>query len=166
MIPNKTAQIQIRVTPAQKRELVRRARSAGLDLSAWMLERLIPSRQAAFEKLVTDLSRADAKTVSYVLAALGDFLSGLAHGDLASAVGTLPLARLDPLIANQLAAMVETASNRVGVRPPAWTEEIPPLETPWFSSALASLRMHLLCNSPPAYRRRNLFVDSTFEARV
>jgi hypothetical protein len=69
-------------------------------------------------------------------------------------------------VANQIAAMVETASTRAGVRPPSWTEEIPPLDTPWFASTLMSLRVHLLCNSPPAYRRRNLFVDSTFEARV
>lgn len=160
----KTAQVQIRVTPGQKRELERCARAAGLDLSAWMLGRLIPPRREAFGKLVRAL--ASQRDSSYVLAELGDLLSSLDRVELGSVVDTLPAVRLDELAANQLAAMVETVATKKGVRPPAWTLDIEPLGAPWFPTALVSLRLHLLCNAPPAFRRRNLFVDSTFEDRV
>jgi hypothetical protein len=43
---------------------------------------------------------------------------------------------------------------------------VKPLERPWFASSLKSLRLHLLTASPPPFRRRNLFVDSTIGDRV
>ena len=156
--------MQIRVTPGQKRELERCARAAGLDLSSWMLGRLIPPRRESFAKLVRAL--ASQRDSSYVLAELGDLLSSLDRAELGSVVDTLPAAHLDELAANQLAAMVETVATKKGIRPPSWTNDIEPLRTPWFPTTLLSLRLHLLCNSPPAFRRRNLFVDSTLEHRV
>lgn len=156
--------MQIRVTPGQKRELERCARAAGLDLSSWVLGRLIPPRREAFGKLVRAL--ASQRGSSYVLAELGDLLTSLDPAELGSVVDTLPTVRLDELTSNQLAAMVETIATRRGVRPPAWTNDIEPLRAPWFPTTLMSLRLHLLCNAPPAFRRRNLFVDSTLEDRV
>jgi hypothetical protein len=73
---------------------------------------------------------------------------------------------MDPVRANQLAAMIELRAAELRVRPPAWVEQVPPLATPWFATSLVGLRLHLLCNSPPAFRRRNLFVDSTLGDRV
>ena len=160
----KSAQIQIRVTPAEKRDLVRRARESGQDLSSWMLGRLITPQGAAFGKLVRAL--ASARDQSYVLAEVGHLLSETARADLEALVESVPAVRLDAVAANQLAAMVETATTKHGIRPPRWTEEIEPLRAPWFPTSLLSVRLHLLCNAPPAFRRRNLFVDSTFEDRV
>jgi len=160
----KTSQIQIRVSPQAKAELMRRARAAGMDLTGWMLARLLPDESIRFRSLVRDL--ATPEDPSFVLAELNSFLSSLGAGALAAALEVPPDVRLDDLRANQVAAMVETAAERLGVRPPPWIEEIPPLRTPWFASSLVSLRLHLLTRSPPAFRRRNLFVDSTLGDRA
>jgi hypothetical protein len=160
----KTAQIQLRVTPAEKADLVRRARMAGIDLSAWMLGRLLPSGRVR----LAELTRALVATPrpAYVLAEVHDLLSALGPAEFPTVTEALPVDGLDDVRANQLAAMVETAAARLGVRPPAWVEAVLPLATPWFATDLVSLRLHLLCNSPPVFRRRGLFVDSTIGARV
>jgi hypothetical protein len=160
----KTEHIQIRVTRAQKRDLERRARAEGLDLSAWMLARLAPPRRAKFQELVVTLARGGDK--SYVFAELGELLSGLAREEFAGVTETLPVARLDDVTLNLLAAMIELRAARLHVHPPAWTAAVEPLRDPWFPTMLSSVRLELLCNAPPPYRRRNLFVDSTFEQRV
>ena len=161
---NKTAQIQLRVTPAEKADLMRRARAAGLDLSAWMLHRLLPNRRGAFFALVRSLGATSRP--SYVLAEIHDLLADLRKAEFSSVTEALSVAGLDDIRANQLAAMVETTAARLRVDPPEWVEQVGPLATPWFASELVSLRLHLLCNSPPAFRRRNLFVDSTIGDRV
>ncbi len=162
--PTKTEQIQIRVTRAEKRDLVLRARAAGLDLSSWMLGRLSPPHAVTFRELVRSL--AAAPDPSYVFAEIGELLSELRRDQLSAAVEVLPPVQLGAVAANQLAAMVELRATRLGVRPPIWTEQIQPLPQPWFPTALVSVRLDLLCNSPPAFRRRNLFVTSTLEHRV
>jgi hypothetical protein len=161
---NKTAQIQLRVTPAEKADLMRRARAAGLDLSAWMLQRLLPDRRGAFFALVRSL-RGTTRP-SYVWAEIHDLLAGLRKGEFSTVTETVSVVGLDDVRANQLAAMVETTAARLRVDPPDWVDRIDALATPWFASELVSLRLHLLCNSPPAFRRRNLFVDSTVGDRV
>ncbi|MGE0550177.1 MAG: hypothetical protein AB7O24_08755 [Kofleriaceae bacterium] len=143
---------------------MRRSRAAGVDLSAWMLGRLVPSRRFEFHELVGTLARGEDR--SYVLAALGDLLSSLDREHLAEVIDDPPRVALDDLAANQLAAMIETRAVRLGVRPPVWTQEIEPLAMPWFPTTLASVRAHLLRNSPAAFRRRNLFVDATLEDRA
>jgi hypothetical protein len=160
----KTSQIQIRVSSQAKAELVRRARAAGMDLTGWMLARLLPDESVRLRALVRDLGTGEDP--SFVLAELNSFLSSLGAGGLNAALELPPDSRLDDLRANQLAAMIETAAARFGVRPPRWVEEIPPLRTPWFASTLTSLRVHLLTRSPPAFRRRNRFVDSTLGDRA
>jgi hypothetical protein len=161
---NKTAQIQLRVTPAEKADLVRRARATGLDLSAWMLKRLLPDRRPDFLALVRSLGMPSRRT--YTLAEIHDLLAGLGRAEFANVTEGLSVASLDDLTANQLAAMTETAAARLRVSPPDWVEQVSPMRVPWFASELVSLRLHLLTNSPPAFRRRNLFVDSTIGDRV
>jgi len=161
---NKTAQIQLRVTPAEKADLVRRARAAGLDLSAWMLHRLLPDRRAQFVALVRSLTSTSQP--AYVLAEIHDLLAALRRAEFSTVTEAVSAATLDEVRANQLAAMVETTAARLRARPPDWVEQVSPLGTPWFASELVSLRLHLLCHSPPAFRRRNLFVDSTIGDRV
>jgi hypothetical protein len=62
--------------------------------------------------------------------------------------------------------MVEYACQKRGVSVPAWVHAIEPLTEPVFASALQTLRLHLLTHSPPPYRRRNLFIDSSLGDRV
>ena len=160
----KTSQLQIRVAPAQKAELARRARAEGMDLSSWVLSRLLPQNRLRFVELVRTLAREPGS--NFVLAAIHDFLESLGRGDFKTALEVLPPNKLELVSANQLAAMVETRAARLHVRPPQWASEIAPLEQPWFPTTLLSLRLHLLCNAPAAFRCRNLFVDSTLGARV
>jgi len=143
---------------------MRRARLAGLDLSAWMLGRLLPSKRMRLAELTRSLEATSRP--AHVLAELHDVLATLGRAEFSMVTEALPVERLDQVRANQLAAMVETTAARLGVRPPAWVENVLPLATPWFATDLVSLRLHLLCNSPPAFRRRGLFVDSTIGDRV
>jgi uncharacterized protein (DUF1778 family) len=161
---NKTRQIQLRVTPAQKSALVRRARSEGMDLSAWMLRRLAPPARERLEELVDALAKAIAP--SFELAAIHDLLSALHRADFDAVTDGLTVSGLDALRANYLAAMVEATAARLERRPPAWVAAVKPLEIPWFASGLLSVRLHLLSSSPAPFRARNLFVDATVGDRV
>ena len=66
-----------------------------------------------------------------------------------------------PREAAYLAAMVEHAAVIKGVDPPRWTAAVEALDALWFASSLKSLRLYLLTHSPPPFRRRNLFIDSS-----
>ena len=85
--------------------------------------------------------------------------------DFERTVRHVPEISLPPFEANYLAAMIEYAAMSKRAVPPDWTRTVPALERPWFASSLKSLRLHLLTNSPPPFRRRNLFVDSSVGQR-
>ena len=160
----KSAQLQIRVTPAEKSGIERAARQAGLGMSAYVLGKLLPDRSARWRGHLQDILHADDKRIP--LAALSHWLANLAAGELAGALEAPPPASLPEHLANTVAAMVEHICAASGEHPPAWTREIPPLAQPAFGSALTSLRLHLLTNSPAAFRRRNLFVDTVVGGQV
>ena len=160
----KTDYLQIRISPADKARLRRRAERAGKDISAYVLDRVLPSQGAEFDRLV---DRARGPETAYALAALHDFLAALGRHEFARAVEGDPLRRADAAqLANYVAAMVEHASVNLGLRPPSWTTSVKSLDAPWFASNLASLRLHLLFNAPAAFRARNLFVDATVGDRI
>ena len=129
-----------------------------------MLHRLLPDQRGAFLTLVRSLGVTSRP--SYVLAEIHDLLADIRKAEFSTVTETVSVASLDDVRANQLAAMVETTAARLRVHPPDWVDQVTPLATPCFASELVSLRLHLLCNSPPAFRRRNLFVDSTVGDRV
>lgn len=161
---SKSEQVQIRVTPREKARLKRSAAAAGQDVSSYVLSRALPSSQRRFEQLLEVL--LDGTERRYVLAELNDLLSQLAADELGQAVIHADLSRLSPRWRNYVAAMVEQACDLKGVRPPAWTAEVAPLETPHFVAPLKSLRLHLLQASPVPFKRRNIFVDSGVGGRV
>jgi uncharacterized protein (DUF1778 family) len=160
----KTGQLQIRVSRAQKLAIQRQARKARMSMSEWILRTLLPSAQASFQTLVSELA-ATAQT-SYAFAELLDFLAPLEAEAFEAAVAEPPAAALDPYWQNYLAATVEQAAAKKQAKVPAWTREIPPLAEPHFGSSLASLRLHLLLNSPPPFVARNLFIDANVGDRV
>ena len=160
----KSVQLQIRVTPAEKAGIERAARQAGLGMSAYVLGKLLPGRSAQWRAHLQDILRADDKRIP--LAAFSHWLANLAAGELAGAIEAPPPAGLPEQLANTVAAMVEHVCAQAGEIPPAWTREIAPLAQPAFGSALTSLRLHLLTNSPAAFRRRNLFVDTVVGGQV
>lgn len=161
----KDQQLQIRVTATQKTAIQRAAARAGLDVSRWVLNRLLPPHRQRFSDLTHALA-AEAAERRYLLADLNDLIAALGEKEFADATAEPPPSSLPPYWANYVAAMVETAANRKGVAAPAWTAAITPLDEPVFGTELASLRLHLLTASPPAFRRRKIFIDATVGDRV
>lgn len=160
----KTAQLQIRVSSSEKAFIRSRARTAGMDISAWVLHQLLSDETTKFEELVAEWPRAD--TSHYAVANLNDFLTSLPKERFRRAVENRPNSKLSPFQENYLAAMIEIAALKKGIQPPNWTKSVPPLEDPYFASDLQSLRLHLLVSSPIPFRRRNIFVDATIGDRV
>jgi uncharacterized protein (DUF1778 family) len=160
----KTEQLQVRLTPAQKRALKTQAKRKGMTVSDWVLKCALSSARTNFEELVGDLSTAE--NPSYTFAELLDLLAPLTRSEFRTSVAELPSVALEPYWENYLAATVEQAAAQKNVPPPEWTTKIQPLEEPVFGSTLRSLREHLLFNAPPAFRRRNIFIDAAVGARV
>jgi hypothetical protein len=121
-------------------------------------------RAAQFQDCVRDC--ADSASPRLALAELNLLLSELAAGELRDAVATPPPPGLSPFLANYIAAMVEYACARRAVAVPKWTRAIAPLAEPVFGSELQSLRLHLLAHSPPPFRARNIFIDSSLGDRI
>ena len=161
----KTEQLQIRVSRGEKARIQARAAAAGEDVSKWVLRRLLPPAEEQFQTLCEALA-AKAANRAQALADMHDFLAGLSTRSIKTALRAAPSAALGEFEANYVAAMIEHTCTNKGVRVPGWVDSIESLSSPWFASELESLRLYLLVNSPPAFRRRNLFVDSTVGARV
>jgi uncharacterized protein (DUF1778 family) len=154
---SKTRQLQIRVSAEQKRVIKRRANQAGMDVSAWVLRQLVPSKRDRFLVITRELSRTDQP--SYALASLSDFLAGLSPADIGAVLDERPDQAIpEPWLA-YAAALIEERAVALATGVPAWVRETPPLAEPYFATGLAKLRLYLLTRSPPAFRRRNLFVD-------
>ena len=115
---------------------------------------------AAFGELTAKLGTGKP---AFILAELNDLLTACAGERFES----LPAPSIsDAYLANYVAAMVELAAYKQGVRPPAWTSGIAPLSEPVFAVPWQSLRAHLLTASPVPFRRRNIFIDSSIGPRV
>src|SRR5437667_3190754 len=160
----KSAQLQIRVSPAEKAAIQRAARRAGIDMSAYVLARVLPALHGRFAELTQACQ--DPSAERFALAELNSWLAELSRDELRKAVTSPPFPELNPYLSNYVAAMIECACARRRIAPPAWTGSIAPLPEPVFGSKLASLRLHLLTHSPPPFRRRNIFIDSSVGDRV
>ena len=161
---SKSDQLQIRVSAAEKAAIQRAARAAGLPMSEYVLKRLLPDFGVRFNALTDQL--ACARQPAFALAALNDLLATCSAEELADTAGAPPSGALSPFHQNYVAAMVEMAAARLGVAPPAWAQQVRPLEQPWFGTDIESLRLYLLAHAPAPFRRRNIFIDSTLGNRV
>jgi uncharacterized protein (DUF1778 family) len=160
----KTAQLQIRVSAADKAAIQRAAKRAGMDMSAYVLSRVLSVAAARFQECIAACARQDSP--SFALAELNSLLSALTPGEMRGAVSAPPAVALTPFLANYIAAMVEYGCARSMVPPPSWTRTVTPLDEPAFGTTLQSLRLHLLTHSPPPFRQRNIFIDSSLSTRV
>jgi uncharacterized protein (DUF1778 family) len=160
----KTSQLQLRVSPEEKAAIQRAARRAGMGMSEFVLSRVLSAYEQKVQDLLADLRDEPARR--FALAELNDLLARLTTEDLRRAIATAPPAWLSAELSNYWAAMVEHACAARQIQPPAWTLAIAPLDKPMFGSSLESLRLYLLTNSPPAFRRRNIFIDTTIGGRV
>ncbi len=160
----KSAQLQIRISPADKAAVRRDARQAGLDMSTYVLAKVLPAGARQFH--VLPAACRPPRGERFALAELNSWLATLGAEALQESVGSPPPPGLTPYLANYVAAMVEYACAQVDVEPPAWTRAIAPLAAPVFGSRLMSLRLYLLTHSPAPFRRRNIFIDATVGDRV
>jgi uncharacterized protein (DUF1778 family) len=161
---SKLSQLQIRVSEAQKSAIRSAAERAGMDMTNYVLSRVLSIPARDFQEAVRMLTRPVAP--SYALADINSLLSKLATHELRDTVAAAPEVDLSPFLANYVAAMVETACAKHGIPVPAWTRRVPPLDEPAFGSDLKSLRVHLLTHSPAPFRSRNIFIDSSLGDRV
>jgi hypothetical protein len=159
----KSEQLQVRVSRREKATIQRAAAKAGMDMSAYVLSRVLSGNAAKFYDFAGTCMGPSAR---FALAELNSFLSHLTAGDLRDAVAEPPPLELTPYMLNYITAMVEQVCARRAVAAPRWTRTIPPLINPVFASALISLRLHLLTHSPPAFRCRNIFIDSSVGDRI
>ena len=109
---------------------------------------------------------SSAEKPGYVLAELNELLTRLTTSEFKLAVSEPPQAQLDPYWSNYVAATIERAAASKRTEAPSWTANVQPLEEPVFGSSLKSLRLHLLTQSPVAFRSRNIFIDSSIGDRV
>jgi hypothetical protein len=163
-MPAKTRQLQIRVSPREKASLERLARRAGQSVSSYVLARALPPERLRFAEILRALREEDQHP--FALSELNDFLARLTPIEFQDAVGDVELEGLAPRVGNYVAAMVEHAASRIDVDPPSWTADVDPLEEPWFPVGFPRLRSYLLRVAPVAFKRRNIFVDSTVGDRV
>ena len=159
----KSHQLQIRVTAAQKAALQARAKEAGSDLSAYVLDRALPWRAEQFRDLLHAMAVGDQR---FALAEVNDLLAACPPEAFAGSVQDASVGHLEPYLQNYLAGMVEQAAHQKQVPPPAWAARVAPLREPHFATPMRSLRLHLLRSAPVPFKRRNLFVDSAVGARV
>lgn len=157
-MPSKTQQLQIRVTASQKALLKRRAAACRMDVSSYVLRKVLPPVEVRWEELLEALARDDDHRPA--LGALSVFLAGLDSATFREVTGQADLRRVNPFLQNYLAALVEEFARRHGVPAPAWAAEVEPLDEPYFAGSLSGVRPLLLRNSPVAFKRRNLFVDA------
>jgi uncharacterized protein (DUF1778 family) len=160
----KLSQLQVRVSEAEKSAIRRAARRAGMDMSAYVLSRVLPAPAAAFQEAVTALSAA--ADPSFALAQINSLLSGFTAAELREAVAAAPQVTLSPFLTNYVAAMTETVCNTRGLPVPAWARNTEALAEPVFGSALPSLRLYLLTRAPAPFRRRGIFIDSSIGDQV
>ena len=160
----RSEQLQIRVSPAEKDAIRRAAEHAGLDMSAYVLRRAVPSPAIRLQESVEQC--AGPTPPSFGLAELNTLLTSWTAAELRDAITAPPTTVLTPFLSNYIAAMIEYACERRSVRVPGWVRAITPLSEPHFGSTLKNLRLHLLTHSPSAFRRRNIFIDATVGDQV
>jgi hypothetical protein len=159
----KTEQLQIRVSRAEKAAIRLAAAQAGLDASTYVLSRVLPAPAAEFQRCIEACAGPEPR---FALAELNASLVGFTAGELRTAVAEFPAAGLSAFLRNYIAAMVEHICARRAVAVPGWVRAVKPLSEPAFGSELQSLRLYLLTQSPPAFRCRNIFIDSSVGERV
>jgi hypothetical protein len=160
----RSGQLQIRVSAAEKAAIRRAAEHAGLDMSAYVLSRALPTPAMRLHECIADC--AGPASPSFGLAELNTLLTSWTAAELRDAIAVRPATALTPFLSNYVAALIEQACERRSVRIPAWVRAIEPLPEPAFGSTLESLRLHLLTHSPAPFRRRNIFIDAALGDRV
>jgi len=151
----KAGQLQIRVSAREKAAIQAAARRAGMDMSSYVLARVLPDVETRASVLLGRMASPDTRKLA--LAEFSSWLNDLSGAEFEQAARVAPARTLPDEVRNYLAAMVELTCAR---------RQVAPLRQPLFASELIGLRLHLLTKSPAPFRRRNLFVDTSVGGQV
>jgi hypothetical protein len=160
----KCDQLQIRVSKAEKLAIQHAASRAGMDMSEYVLSRSLPAPAAEFRSLVETC--VGAASPRFALAQLNSLLSRWTPGEFNEATAQPPPSGLTPFVLNYVTAMVEYGCGKRNLPVPRWTCAVAPLADPVFATSLKRLRLHLLTRSPPPFRARNIFIDTSLGGQV
>ncbi|MCF6300356.1 MAG: DUF1778 domain-containing protein [Proteobacteria bacterium] len=159
----KSEYLQIRVSKQEKEIIKSSAQLAEVDMSAWILQRILHEKAKQFINIINKLIDEEQ---SFVFAELHDFLAKLMVVDLEMALSVEPVIELTGFQINYVIAMIVHRSKQLNISPPTWINNYPVLLQPVFATSLKSLSLHLLINSPIAFKQRNIFIDSSIGDRV
>lgn len=159
----KSEYLQIRVSKQQKDMIKSSAKTAGVDMSTWVLQRVLHSKSQQFLSLLAQFNTAED---SFVFARLHDFLLLCTQNDFEHAFSIKPTIELSEFQINYTIAMICHRAHGLNRPVPGWINDYQILQNPYFGTELKSLRLYLLVNSPIAFKQRNIFIDSTIGDRV
>jgi hypothetical protein len=158
----KTDHIQIRVTKEEKAAIQAASQRAHLEMSQWILQKILPDPEAKLLTLLAKLKRVEnTKNRSFILNELASFLARLSGHELQMAIAKPINIGLSELMDNYVAAMIEQACVFKKIAPTLWLTEKTSVEQPFFGTKLQSMRLYLLIVSPPSFKKRNIFIDSS-----
>lgn len=161
----KNSQLQIRVSEAQKKSIQQAAGLENRDISSWVLGKLFKSFRVQFLEKINLLFEKPSER-KYLLADLADFLTHLDSEGLREVLQTAWFAHQDPFLSNYIAAMLEFCAHQHQIPSGNTLSAIEPLNRPYFGTDLKNLRLYLLQASPPPFRARNIFIDTSLGGRV
>lgn len=162
----KSEYLQIRVSKQEKEIIKSSAHLAGVDMSAWILQRVLHEQSKIFINILNKFQSEEQSFETFILAELNDFLTKLQVHDFEMALSIKPTSQLTGFQINYVIAMIVHRAKQLNASIPKWINDYPVLTQPYFGSNLKSLRLHLLINSPIAFKQRNIFIDSAIGDRV
>jgi hypothetical protein len=95
-----------------------------------------------------------------------NFVDAFRQSPDAGLVRSTPTNGLDPRLSALLTSTVEFLCMERDLSIPEWCAGIEPLKKPWFVSGIENLKASALLESPVHFRKRNIFVMSSFLDRV
>ena len=138
----KTSQLQIRVTPEEKRALKRLATDAGISVSRYVLASVLPSPQLEFARHVQALRGHGERPKA--LSRLRAFLSQLSAEEITQAIADVDVESLPPILCSYVAATVEEVAQEKRQLSPRWVKPGRPL-------GQAALRVGTTESSAPSH---------------
>lgn len=137
-----------------------------MDISAYLLSKAGLDLRAKWDGLAGDLERADDEKISYVWAAIIDFLTPLSRQDFQDLFANEPAWSLSDFKENYLVGLIERVAQNLNIPAPNWALDVNPLADPYFPEEHPKLRVYLMLHGDPIFRRRNIFIDSSIGGRV
>ncbi len=161
---NKSEHLQIRITAEAKKKLFQLAKVNNMTLSEWILSKLsIENSPYTIQSIYEELSKKHNQAFAYVQ--LHDLLMKVSPQLWDDFVSIRPH-NLECETMAYTASMIERAAQMRGLTQPPWIREVETCSPPYFATNLQTLRLYLLINSPVAFRKRNIFIDSSTGDRV